>query len=414
MQNSKITSWFLNYAPFLAIGLLLVTINYPNHLFNNLALIFAGLVSLNFLFNKSHIKKLSSKKIIVLHLALILVYALGLIFTDQVSQGLNVIRLKLPLIAVPILIYTLSFKINTKQVNQLMYSLIYATITLCVYMVYCVAFNKGIINEIQHVNSILKYSHSNLTLKIVNHPSYFSYTIIVCLLFLIKLRSRGAINTVLFILHYLFFCFFIIILLSKVAILLVIILTMYYAQKELGTIKGVILNILFIVTMVFLAQKTDLGYRFSEEIESVKHSRDLKDKSVPLSKKNQRLIAADIFFSQKPINYLIGVGTGNVQDYLDKKYRYYLETRNRTAFSNLNYHNQYFQTTGDTGILGLTILTIIFIYYIRNAKNRRSNNYLIFIIITIFFFSVESFFETQRGVMNYIIFNCFYLFLLKD
>ncbi|MFD1062571.1 hypothetical protein ACFQ1Q_04875 [Winogradskyella litorisediminis] len=166
--------------------------------------------------------------------------------------------------------------------------------------------------------------------------------------------------------------------------------------------------------MSFIFSKTNLGYRFIEEYQSVLVSKDLKDKTVPISKKNLRLISADIFFNQQLSDIVFGLGAGNVQEYLDIKYRYYLQTTNRTGFKGLNYHNQFFQTIGDTGIIGFFILGYIFLYCFKEARSSNSKKFVAFLTITLLYFSIESFFETQRGVMLYAYFNSFFFFLDKD
>ncbi len=107
-------------------------------------------------------------------------------------------------------------------------------------------------------------------------------------------------------------------------------------------------------------------------------------------------------------NIFFGVGTGDVQDELQKVYitndyvslTYWPNTR-------FNAHNQFFETTIAIGLIGLiTFLASIFIA-IKEANKTRNYLFLFFAIIFLASCITESMLERQNGVIFYAFFSSF-------
>ena len=105
---------------------------------------------------------------------------------------------------------------------------------------------------------------------------------------------------------------------------------------------------------------------------------------------------------------LTGVGTGDVQDELQK---YYLDHEyvSLTYLENTRYnaHNQYLETAVGLGMPGLLILLAGFFASLVYA--RRNNKILYFIFVLLFMLScmTESMLERQNGIVFYAFFNAF-------
>ena len=329
-------------------------------------------------------------------------------------RGFKVIKFKIPLVLIPIIFFSIQEYITKNHLKYLKYLFIYSTIIYCILTIIFVALNIGPTAEAIPSTSLFeRYSHSNLTIKIDNHPTYLSYTIIFCVLLLTDLFRKKEIRVYSFILMSSFFFFYTLLLSSKIGIVAFVILALYLGYKNLKLKHTIILYTSIVISFVLMLSFTDLSRRFKEEYQSIKSSQNLKDKSVPVANKNQRLIAVDIFLNSELKQHLIGIGTGGVQDFLNKKYRYYLPTQNRSEFKGLNYHNQYFQTMGDVGVLGLLFLISPLFLCFKISLSRKQVLYVSFLIVTFSFFLIESFLETQRGIMLYICSNSMFLFLLK-
>lgn len=106
-----------------------------------------------------------------------------------------------------------------------------------------------------------------------------------------------------------------------------------------------------------------------------------------------------------------GVGTGDVQDELDKCYLSHnyvpLLFWKNTKF---NAHDQFLETTVAFGIPGLILLLGVLIICLANALKFHNTLYVIFLILFIFSCLTESLLERQNGVVFYALFNSLFLF----
>jgi O-antigen ligase len=110
-------------------------------------------------------------------------------------------------------------------------------------------------------------------------------------------------------------------------------------------------------------------------------------------------------------NFLFGVGTGDVKDFLLEKY----EENKFTYYQNkeFNAHNQYLQTFISLGLFGFIVLLLTLMLPLAYAIKNKQFIYLFFLIIFSLNLLVESMFETQAGVVFYAFFNSFLLFINK-
>jgi len=94
-------------------------------------------------------------------------------------------------------------------------------------------------------------------------------------------------------------------------------------------------------------------------------------------------------------NFIIGTGTG---DYNDELVAYNKSMNNLGVVKEeLNSHNQFLNTAVQLGILGLSVLVFIFIssYY----HSERSISHVLILMVFLLNFLVESFLETQAGIV---------------
>ena len=397
---------------FVTLCLVALTINYPKHNINSIAII---LLAFTFLLSGgllSTFKSYFKNKTALIFSLLFFIYAIGLINSTNLEEGLKLVKLKLPLLIFPLVFCNKSQLINNKQMYWVLGLFVIAVKILCLYMLALVFFDIGPKTLIHIQTGIKSYFHSNLTIKIDNHPTLFSFSIILCIIFIEKLYRNKILPSYIFILSHIFFTIFIFLLSSKIGVVLFLILTIYLACSYLSKkINIIFLSTSTLILVIMFLFPNKINQRFLSEWGILKNTYNLKDKRIPYYQKSQRLIAIDIFFNQ-PIKYfVVGHGSGDVQNYLDRKYRYYLETENRTAFTDLNYHNQYLQTASVIGVFGGLILIYILYSSMQIALYNKNKIHSLFIVCIICFFTIESFFETQRGTVIFGFFNSMFVFL---
>jgi O-antigen ligase len=103
-------------------------------------------------------------------------------------------------------------------------------------------------------------------------------------------------------------------------------------------------------------------------------------------------------------NFWTGVGTGDANDVLQERYRQNGLTG--ALEHNLNTHNQFFQTTIALGVVGLIVLVILTAGVLVYAVMKKDTLLILFSIIILLNFLVESMLQTQAGVLFFTGFLC--------
>jgi O-antigen ligase len=109
-------------------------------------------------------------------------------------------------------------------------------------------------------------------------------------------------------------------------------------------------------------------------------------------------------------HWLIGVGTGDVQDNLQQAYenrRFYFASQ----YNKYNAHNEYLQITIANGLPGLLILLSCIIYPLLNYRKKYSGNtYFLFLLLFSVIGISESLLEVNKGIIWYSFFNSIFAF----
>lgn len=111
-------------------------------------------------------------------------------------------------------------------------------------------------------------------------------------------------------------------------------------------------------------------------------------------------------------NYLMGVGTGDIQSELNREYH---RTGNKKlAEVNTNAHNQYFEIIAENGIPGLLLFLAIMGTMIWLAIRQKNLIYLMFIIMVFSSFMFETMLNRLAGVSFFSLFSFILMFLNKS
>ena len=102
-------------------------------------------------------------------------------------------------------------------------------------------------------------------------------------------------------------------------------------------------------------------------------------------------------------NFILGVGTGDIQDELNKEYR--SKGNFKLARVNTNTHNQYLEILIENGLLGLIFFLsmILMMFYI--ACKRRNILYLMFLLVVVISFLFETMLNRLAGVTFFSLFS---------
>lgn len=365
------------------------------------------------------VKKPSSKNLIqdinwiILFSVLFLVYALGLFYSENMEAGLNQVYRKSPMLFLSIFVFILRRKIKKNTMFSAMkmygYSVTFVCITSIILAVYnCYDYKPDILLHCT--------SDQNLASVFISyHKLYLSLYITIAIFFVVYSIFYGSNKFKLFSINSikLLVLFITLMLLGGrnsllVSTLIVIAIPSFYWLKN-KNIKNFVFFSSTILTLVItsvyfnpkLLEKTKEAFNFGNQ-----YSISKKWGGVAVRK-----IIWENSYNIFKKNLIIGVGTGDAQDELNKSYEIHLET-NALNQGTYNAHNDILQIAITTGVLGICIylFSLIYIFYISFNKQ----NYIHCIFVIIFFISglTESLLERDMGIRVYSFFTIL-LFIFK-
>ncbi|MES2284329.1 MAG: O-antigen ligase family protein [Bacteroidota bacterium] len=348
-----------------------------------------------------------------------LYHIIGLFYSANNSVGLFELEKKLALIIFP-LVFATSVTLNRKKI----FIILYCFVTACFAAVVICLSNAIYFSSIGD-NSYFFYH--KLGSPIHFHAVYFSvylgFAICILIYFLQdKWETQSWTLKTMLIFLVTLFLFFLLLLSSKTVSISVLIITLLYLLVIMYKRKKIIIGILFFVLVPTLS------------VIMVKSSGNIQNRFNELSKENYfEVLKLDDYrgfqFTGGTIRvaiwksvfeilneekaWIFGVGTGDSQDLLTKKYM----QKNiypgdgalgHIGFIDYNAHNQYFQFLITLGVSGLFIFFFLLSYPIIHNPNNVLQILFIFIFCTFCF--TESALCAHKGVVFYSFFNSLFFF----
>jgi O-antigen ligase len=128
-------------------------------------------------------------------------------------------------------------------------------------------------------------------------------------------------------------------------------------------------------------------------------------------KKDNRFVIWNAAFTAISHNPILGSGTGNATAELNSEY---LKINYSNGYAlNLNTHNQFLEVLLENGLIGLLIFLGILFSIIKIATGEKNFYLLLFLIMTIIFFSFESMLNRLAGVSFFSFFSMLLIHLGK-
>jgi O-antigen ligase len=343
----------------------------------------------------------------------------SLLYTHNIHEGWNNIRLKSGLLFIPLAVcFSGHFNADNKRKIFSGYCIILAIASL-----YCIG--AAFLHYWKTTESSQFFYHA-LVSPFKHHAVYFSILVFIALVFLFEgiKKNNLVINRAFHISLITFFSIFLFLLSSKLIIAFYLLHLIFYF---IGLFKNTATNRIFIISSFLLfitiagsvlLIHNPVSERFYEIING-----DLK--IISRDKFNQ----GDYFnglqfrllqwrFAPEILNehhrWWIGVSPGDAQFFLDQKYisaNMYTGDNAGGGFLHYNTHNQFLVAMLQTGIIGLSVLLVICFSLIKMAWLKKSMKISFIIMLLLAWLFTESAFETQYGIL---IFTFFPLFIPDD
>lgn len=351
------------------------------------------------------------RRVAILFAIFFFLQLISLLYSANLSKGLNIIFSRLSFLILPILFIYPGKKISENSryllkiftigtILFILYSLIYA-----VYR--SVSFDDGVLNIDTHPDNMYWLSYFfGSDFSVNQHPSYTAIFVVFSLIIAIEsIFITKGISRLIWTSCTLLLIFSIYLLSSRSGFLISIItLPVYFAVKLLKNKRYFIPSVFLILLMVGGAGMIKTNQRMKFYMEQISGGTFLYENSG-----DSRILIWKSGLNIIRENLLFGVGVGDVRDELMKQY---LSIGDEDLIkSHYNAHNQFIEIAIEGGLLNLLIFFILLGYLGFVAAKQRNLLLTLFILIIFISFLFETILYRLAGIM---FFTSFTFLLLQD
>lgn len=407
------------YNFYLFIGLAIIVVSLPflfTHkilfLINRITIVFILLIWLLKPDLVARFKLIKGNYLLIGFILMYVVELLGLFYSSNISIAVSSLEKKLPFLVIPLIIITsdaLDFKKLDRVIKYFTGSVTIASLICLQY-----AFHRNNYFEVFSNPNWFYFSYYDLTEILDIQPIYFSVFVsfsFFVIIFLIKnswAESSGSRRFFYFFwAGYLFI--FLVLLSGKTSIVATIsifmAITFVFFQKRKQLLAGLVTLLLIVVASGMIISRLPVAKeRFLEMLGMNKTSDWVygdPQRNQPIS--DARLVKWQSAFDVIRDNWIFGVGPGDVQEELNKKYE--AHGFHAGIAEQFNTHNQFLQTWVGTGLIGLAIFIATLVVSVAKAIRLKNHFFLMFIALFIICCLTESMLERQFGILFYVIFS---------
>lgn len=335
-----------------------------------------------------------------------LIHVSGYFFSDNKAEALTIIERKLSFFAIPLLLFG-SQSLSEIQIKNTLISFVSGCFLASIVSLIRAAY-------LWIVSDVNAFFYSDFTFLM--HPSYFAMYLIF--------------SQIIVILYYKNWLYHLEQLNLKIALISsVLLLCIFLASSKMGLITAAILipvaltiqlykngfkKTIVVFYVIFIATVFVAYQLFPKPFERIKMAVSVASSVETIDKTDAESTAVRILIWKEASelikrNIWFGVTPGDVNDELC---RVYAEKGLTGALrKKLNTHNQYLQTFLGTGVAGFVLIIIMTIGLLLYGLYKKKLLLIVFSVLIIMNFLVESMLQAQAGFMFYAFFACFFFAL---
>lgn len=343
-------------------------------------------------------------KMHLLFIAFYLLHVVGLLYTTNLAVGGFDLEKKLALIIFPIFLGAI--KLSRKRVNIILLSFVVSCFILINFMLLEAAIKYYLLEtNVYFFSGRLSEPAGNI------HRVYFAMYLLFGMVSCIYLiQSEWNRYKYFFIIAILFFSLGVFLLSARMCFIIYVFLFIRYLYYFVFVKKILVLGILAICIALISFASIATNKQMIGKLTQTYTDLDKGNSKRNTSSANLRVIKWKCALATFKDNFMIGTGTGDVNDELVKSYiksNFYWGMKEK-----FNAHNQYLETAIAFGILGLAIWLMGLIAPIVLAVKFKQYIIVEFIFIFAFCCLTESMLCAQKGVVFYAFFNSLLVFQL--
>ncbi len=337
-------------------------------------------------------------KVILLLPIFAIIGSISLFYTKNTIAGLKILERHISFIILPFL-----FLLNFKRLLTLKSILFFLSISLLISFAisiflyqtkfsFIITFNQT--KNIDHFIRLIRYRGFP-----IEHPSYYSYLILIYIIIVFNYRIKEVLFKILIITCTIMSFIFLFLLGSRAAMISIFALLLYFIIKQFFLKRYV----LFAITISFLILSFYSVINFTRFGNTVIK---INKKNKNVSQVDSRLIIWENAINLIKQNPILGYGIGDALDEMIKEHK-------KTGFTKgverrLDAHNQFLESWLQSGILGLISLILVFVIPFYQAIIKRQEMLFLFLLVSFIQILFESMFIRLAGVVY---FSFFYSYL---
>jgi len=322
-------------------------------------------------------------------------HVLGITYSENQARAAKDLEIKLSLFALPLMLFSAKHLIE-KHVQKLLLLFVCGTLVMVLGSILF-----GFIGISKGLSESFFYYHLSTPwgLNIV----YYAMIVNAALVFLIHLiyhnyKTLSKVQMGFAISISLIFVLFIFLSASRMQIIgliaVLILFSIYLAVKYKKVWVGILMPIFVIGFSLLLISQLKVMERFTGQGTG----------TINTAVKSTRLQLWQVAIENIKAKPIIGVGTGDVQDALNKSY----ETKGLTDYlkkGNYNSHNQYLQFGVTFGLIGLMLFLLSLFWPLAIAVKTNYVVYILFLVLMGLSMLTECILQRQAGVVLFAFFN---------
>lgn len=349
-------------------------------------------------------ENLRASGVVWLFAALGVLYVAGYFWSGNKAEAAGSIVVKLSVFLFPVMFATMRFQY--RETKRILQSLLAGLIAVGVFMIVRSIFTNA-------DPGVDVWSYQQLSRDLM-HPSYLALYYVAGIMICfhgILLRDVPVSKKALGVAFVLFFCILIFMLASKTGLISLVMIFLFYIGYAVIRFKRYVVAAAALVVLVagfFISLQAfpSIGARVNALTEVLSSDQPIDPTSSESNRVRLLIWQQDLQLISE--NMLTGVGTGDVQDELMKKYG--AAGMTGAAEKRLNAHSQYFQTGIALGLPGLVLLCGIFLAAFTVAVRRRYGFAALLTVLLAFNFIPESMLQLQAGTFLFGFLFAFILF----
>ena len=363
-------------------------------------------------FNQKLINLKKNQKVLII-IGLFFLYIIGLAYTSNIKRGFSILQKNLALLILPI-IFASSKKINIYKKYTLFLTFAWANLLLGLFLIVFAVF------KFYDTQEITNFYYKGLTDVIKFHPIYYAMYLLFSLVIIVYgyIKKLYKINILLLIPIVILNILLLILLSSKIILVLLLLFTVIFMLKIIkksktkiySTLISLVLLIVFIMNFSVTKDRIYDSVNSEWSIISKKHFvYNEAFTGITLRIITWKLAIQHLFAEE---NFIIGVGSGDSQNFIDNVYTKH--GMDDGGYLGYNAHNQYFEFLIKFGLFGFVFFMYWIYTFFSQASSSNNTLYLFFLLI---FFTVsitESNLEVHRGIVYFSLFNSLFFFSEKQ